>query len=125
MDKRFCLLKQEYLIHVGCEWLFLTGFVFCLRSQRSKECPICWQLLVLMDPARYITCFNLPSLVVLCLFLLLIIFFYLCSQGLLAAVQCERRARTRNTSTIASPAVHYFRDDDDSENVSFELEIYI
>ncbi|KAL5541632.1 hypothetical protein UlMin_009342 [Ulmus minor] len=79
--------KHEYHLHCILEW-----------SQRSKECPICWQLLVLKDPA---------------------------SQGLLAAVQGERRARTRNTSTIASPAVHYFRDDDDSENESFSDEFIL
>ncbi|KAJ7980096.1 putative E3 ubiquitin-protein ligase RHF2A [Quillaja saponaria] len=55
--------KHEYHLHCILEW-----------SQRSKECPICGQQLILKDPA---------------------------CQELLAAVEAERRSRSR---TISSPA---------------------
>ncbi|XP_042516443.1 E3 ubiquitin-protein ligase RHF1A-like isoform X2 [Macadamia integrifolia] len=50
--------RHEYHLQCILEW-----------SQRSKECPICWQLLVLKDPA---------------------------SQELLAAVEIERNSRSRH-----------------------------
>ncbi|XP_059654517.1 E3 ubiquitin-protein ligase RHF1A-like [Cornus florida] len=50
--------KHEYHLQCILEW-----------SQRSKECPICWQLLVLEDPA---------------------------SQELLAAVENKRSLRSRH-----------------------------
>ncbi|XP_077229987.1 E3 ubiquitin-protein ligase RHF1A-like isoform X2 [Tasmannia lanceolata] len=50
--------KHEYHLQCILEW-----------SQRSKECPICWQLLVLKDPV---------------------------SQELLAAVEMERSLRSRH-----------------------------
>ncbi|KAK6930005.1 Zinc finger, RING-H2-type [Dillenia turbinata] len=56
--------RHEYHLQCILEW-----------SQRSKECPICWQLLALKDPA---------------------------SQELLAAVESERRARSRQISAISS-----------------------
>ncbi|TKY54034.1 E3 ubiquitin-protein ligase RHF1A [Spatholobus suberectus] len=49
--------KHEYHLHCILEW-----------SQRSKECPICWQLLILKDPA---------------------------SQELLTAVAAEKRLHSR------------------------------
>ncbi|KAA8527565.1 hypothetical protein F0562_034720 [Nyssa sinensis] len=52
--------KHEYHLQCIVEW-----------SQRSKECPICWQLLVLKDSA---------------------------SQELLAAVESERSLRTRRSA---------------------------
>ncbi|KAL2339161.1 hypothetical protein Fmac_013607 [Flemingia macrophylla] len=54
--------KHEYHLHCILEW-----------SQRSKECPICWQLLILKDPA---------------------------SQELLTAVEAEKRL---SSSTLHSP----------------------
>ncbi|KAI4317772.1 hypothetical protein L6164_025615 [Bauhinia variegata] len=73
--------KHEYHLHCILEW-----------SQRSKECPICWQLLVLKDPA---------------------------SQELLAAVEAEKRLRSRNTYASAStnsrsPLERLNADNDDS-----------
>ncbi|KAJ6351192.1 hypothetical protein OIU78_007177 [Salix suchowensis] len=68
--------KHEYHLQCILEW-----------SQRSKECPICWQLLVLKDPA---------------------------SQELLAAVETERRFRRRN-SNPASMIVHHLDEDYDIE----------
>ncbi|XP_043695453.1 E3 ubiquitin-protein ligase RHF1A-like isoform X2 [Telopea speciosissima] len=53
--------RHEYHLQCILEW-----------SQRSKECPICWQLLVLKDPA---------------------------SQELLAAVEIERTSRSRQRSS--------------------------
>ncbi|XP_061345551.1 E3 ubiquitin-protein ligase RHF1A-like [Gastrolobium bilobum] len=50
--------RHEYHLHCILEW-----------SQRSKECPICWQLLVMKDSA---------------------------SQELLTAVEAERRLRSRD-----------------------------
>ncbi|PSR92718.1 E3 ubiquitin-protein like [Actinidia chinensis var. chinensis] len=52
--------KHEYHLHCILEW-----------SQRSKECPICWQLLVLKDPA---------------------------SQELLAEVENERNLRAKRNA---------------------------
>ncbi|KAJ6721585.1 ZINC FINGER RING/FYVE/PHD-TYPE [Salix viminalis] len=60
-------------------------------SQRSKECPICWRPLVLKDHA---------------------------SQELLAAVETERRLRSRN-STPASMVVPHLDDDYDVEQDSY------
>ncbi|RDY01608.1 E3 ubiquitin-protein ligase RHF2A [Mucuna pruriens] len=60
--------KHEYHLHCILEW-----------SQRSKECPICWQSLALKDPA---------------------------SQELLAAVEVERRIRSRNTTNSRVPLEH-------------------
>ncbi|MED6219723.1 hypothetical protein PIB30_038365 [Stylosanthes scabra] len=61
--------KHDYHLHCIIEW-----------SQRSKECPICWQLLSLKDPA---------------------------SQELLAAVEAEKRLISRNehsSSFTSSPS---------------------
>ncbi|XP_054804590.1 E3 ubiquitin-protein ligase RHF1A [Prosopis cineraria] len=60
--------KHEYHLHCILEW-----------SQRSKECPICWQLLVLKDPAN---------------------------QELLAAVEAEKRIRSRSSYSSAFPYPH-------------------
>ncbi|XP_028773935.1 E3 ubiquitin-protein ligase RHF1A-like [Neltuma alba] len=57
--------KHEYHLHCILEW-----------SQRSKECPICWQILVLKDPAN---------------------------QELLAAVEAEKRIRSRGSYSSAFP----------------------
>lgn len=76
--------KHEYHLHCILEW-----------SQRSKECPICWQLLALKDPA---------------------------SQELLSAVEKERRSRSRSAPSISSPPVHFFQEDEDSDNDSFSDE---
>ncbi|PRQ38744.1 putative transcription factor C2H2 family [Rosa chinensis] len=73
--------KHDYHLHCILEW-----------SQRSKECPICWQLLVLKDPA---------------------------SQGLLDVVQNEKRSRARNISSIAPPTFHNSSEDFDFEHDSF------
>ncbi|XP_052874618.1 E3 ubiquitin-protein ligase RHF1A-like [Gossypium arboreum] len=43
--------RHEYHLQCILEW-----------SQRSKECPICWQSFVLKDPARCITCLFPPLL---------------------------------------------------------------
>ncbi|KAJ6689411.1 hypothetical protein OIU85_005779 [Salix viminalis] len=72
--------KHEYHLQCILEW-----------SQRSKECPICWQLLVLKDPA---------------------------SQELLAAVETERRFRRRN-SNPASMIAHHLDEDYDIEQDSY------
>lgn len=53
-------------------------------SQRSKECPICWQLLSLKDPG---------------------------SQELLSAVEQERKRRSRNRSTPSPTTVVSFHED--------------
>ncbi|RDY12423.1 E3 ubiquitin-protein ligase RHF1A, partial [Mucuna pruriens] len=55
--------KHEYHLHCILEW-----------SQRSKECPICWQLLILKDPA---------------------------SQELLAAVEAEKCLTSRTVYSHA------------------------
>ncbi|KAH7522359.1 hypothetical protein FEM48_Zijuj07G0130000 [Ziziphus jujuba var. spinosa] len=73
--------KHDYHLHCILEW-----------SQRSKECPICWQSLALKDPA---------------------------CQELLAAVERERHSRSRNVSSVASPPIRYFLDDYDVEHESF------
>ncbi|XP_050373444.1 E3 ubiquitin-protein ligase RHF1A [Argentina anserina] len=73
--------KHDYHLHCILEW-----------SQRSKECPICWQLLVLKDPA---------------------------SQGLLDAVQNEKRLRGRNISSIAPPTFQNSSEDFDFEHDSY------
>ncbi|KAA3454615.1 E3 ubiquitin-protein ligase RHF1A [Gossypium australe] len=63
--------RHEYHLQCILEW-----------SQRSKECPICWQSFVLKDPA---------------------------SQELLDAVRIERHCRSRNTSAVATD-LHHFHD---------------
>ncbi|KAJ9182067.1 hypothetical protein P3X46_006099 [Hevea brasiliensis] len=73
--------KHEYHLQCILEW-----------SQRSKECPICWQLLVLKDPA---------------------------GQELLAAVETERCLRSRNTSSAASTNLTHFHEDFDIEQDSY------
>ncbi|ESW19741.1 hypothetical protein PHAVU_006G151600 [Phaseolus vulgaris] len=78
--------KHEYHLHCILEW-----------SQRSQECPICWQSLALKDPA---------------------------SQELLAAVEDEKRMRSRNTTTFRAPLEQLndaydddsFSDDSDSDD---------
>ncbi|KAI5573458.1 hypothetical protein BDE02_10G080900 [Populus trichocarpa] len=72
--------NHEYHLQCILEW-----------SQRSKECPICWQLLVLKDHA---------------------------SQELLAAVETERLLRSRN-STPASMILPHLDDDYDVEQDSY------
>ncbi|XWS54023.1 hypothetical protein CRYUN_Cryun10bG0052400 [Craigia yunnanensis] len=64
--------RHEYHLQCILEW-----------SQRSKECPICWQLFVLKDPA---------------------------SQELLDAVRIERHCRSRNTSPVVPTDLHHFHD---------------
>ncbi|CAL8991699.1 unnamed protein product [Prunus brigantina] len=73
--------KHEYHLHCILEW-----------SQRSKECPICWQLLVLKDPA---------------------------CQGLLDVVQNERRSRSRKISSMAPQTFQHSYEDFDVEHDSF------
>ncbi|TKY72132.1 E3 ubiquitin-protein ligase RHF1A [Spatholobus suberectus] len=68
--------KHEYHLHCILEW-----------SQRSKECPICWQSLALKDPA---------------------------SQELLAAVEEEKRMRSRNMSNSRVPLQQLNDGHDDS-----------
>ncbi|XP_012487128.1 E3 ubiquitin-protein ligase RHF1A [Gossypium raimondii] len=63
--------RHEYHLQCILEW-----------SQRSKECPICWQSFVLKDPA---------------------------SQELLDAVRIERHCRSRNPSAVATD-LHHFHD---------------
>ncbi|KAL6343375.1 hypothetical protein AAG906_024740 [Vitis piasezkii] len=65
--------RHEYHLQCILEW-----------SQRSKECPICWQFLVLQDPT---------------------------SQELLAAVEGERSPRSRNSSPTESTFLHHFQGD--------------
>ncbi|KAF5452473.1 hypothetical protein F2P56_027468 [Juglans regia] len=67
--------KHEYHLHCILEW-----------SQRSKECPICCQLLVLRDSA---------------------------SQELLAAVGIDRHSRSRNSYSAAPTSLHSFCKDFD------------
>ena len=52
------------------------------------------------------------------LFLVLMSESHICSQELLAAVEKERRSRSRNTSVVAAPTIHYFQEDEDSDHVS-------
>ncbi|XP_015573543.1 E3 ubiquitin-protein ligase RHF1A [Ricinus communis] len=73
--------KHEYHLQCILEW-----------SQRSKECPICWQLLVLQEPA---------------------------CQELLAAVETERRLRSRNTPSAAFSNPTRFHEDIDVEQDSY------
>ncbi|XP_020228761.1 E3 ubiquitin-protein ligase RHF1A isoform X2 [Cajanus cajan] len=73
--------KHEYHLHCILEW-----------SQRSKECPICWQLLILKDPA---------------------------SQELLTAVEAEKCLSSRTVHSHAfdnsrSPLERLNNDHDDS-----------
>ncbi|KAE8717597.1 P-loop containing nucleoside triphosphate hydrolases superfamily protein isoform 1 [Hibiscus syriacus] len=63
--------RHEYHLHCILEW-----------SQRSKECPICWQSFVLKDPA---------------------------SQQLLDAVRIERNCMSTNTPVVPTD-LHYFYD---------------
>ncbi|QCD77079.1 large subunit ribosomal protein L7Ae [Vigna unguiculata] len=76
--------KHEYHLHCILEW-----------SQRSQECPICWQSLALKDPA---------------------------SQELLAAVEVEKRLRSRKMTTFRTRLEQYayeddfFSDDSDSDD---------
>ncbi|KAG7996309.1 hypothetical protein I3843_01G153200 [Carya illinoinensis] len=76
--------KHEYHLHCILEW-----------SQRSKECPICCQLLFLKDPA---------------------------SQELLAAVEIERRSRSRNIYSAAPTALHNFHEDFEVEQGTYYSE---
>ncbi|XP_010450086.1 PREDICTED: E3 ubiquitin-protein ligase RHF1A-like [Camelina sativa] len=69
--------KHEYHLQCIIEW-----------SQRSKECPICWQLFVLKDPA---------------------------SQELLVAVEKERLLKTSNVSSSSPISIHHSREDFHSE----------
>ncbi|CAE6197354.1 unnamed protein product [Arabidopsis arenosa] len=69
--------KHEYHLQCIIEW-----------SQRSKECPICWQLFVLKDPA---------------------------SQELLSAVEKERLLKTRNISSSSPITIHHSQEDFHSE----------
>ncbi|XP_022748952.1 E3 ubiquitin-protein ligase RHF1A-like isoform X2 [Durio zibethinus] len=64
--------RHEYHLQCILEW-----------SQRSKECPICWQLFVLKDPA---------------------------SQELLDAVRIERHCRSRNKSPAVITDLHHCHD---------------
>ncbi|KAF8388049.1 hypothetical protein HHK36_026715 [Tetracentron sinense] len=72
--------KHEYHLQCILEW-----------SQRSKECPICWQLLVLKDTA---------------------------SQELLAAVEVERKLRTRRRSSNTSTVLRIPPEDFDIHHVA-------
>lgn len=67
--------KHEYHLQCILEW-----------SQRSKECPICWQFLVLKNPA---------------------------SQELLVAVASERSLRERHRPSNASTILQSFSEDSD------------
>ncbi|OVA05758.1 zinc finger protein [Macleaya cordata] len=71
--------KHEYHLQCILEW-----------SQRSKECPICWQLLVLKDPG---------------------------SQELLAAVEIERNSRSRHGSSNLSTFRRISYEDIESDHV--------
>nr|AFK43681.1 unknown [Lotus japonicus] len=79
--------KHEYHLHCILEW-----------SQRSKECPICWQSLALKDPA---------------------------SQELLAAVEAEKRLRSRNvnSSSFANSRLNDGHDGSYSEECDFDEQI--
>ncbi|KAF5736835.1 E3 ubiquitin-protein ligase RHF2A -like protein [Tripterygium wilfordii] len=69
--------KHEYHLQCILEW-----------SQRSRECPNCWQFFFLKDPA---------------------------SQELLAAVESERHCRSRNVSHSTLTTHHQFHEDADVE----------
>ncbi|KFK25473.1 hypothetical protein AALP_AA8G119200 [Arabis alpina] len=76
--------KHEYHLQCIIEW-----------SQRSKECPICWQLFVLKDPV---------------------------SQELLSAVDKERLMKTSNISSSSPISIHQLSNEDfhsDEEESSF------
>ncbi|KAK9725466.1 hypothetical protein RND81_05G145400 [Saponaria officinalis] len=83
--------KHDYHLHCILEW-----------SQRSKECPICWQTLALKDPV---------------------------SQELLAAVEIERNARRKHVPTGGSthsrehlePGPHWTDDSDFNERIMQHL----
>lgn len=108
---------------------------FSTRSQRSKECPICWQSFVLKDPARCITCLF-PSLfsdsVHTCILFSLVLIsrnhpanqwvwlynIHHGSQELLDAVRIERHCRSRNTSAVATD-LHHFHDSIGVEEVIY------
>ncbi|CAL0334614.1 unnamed protein product [Lupinus luteus] len=85
--------KHEYHLHCILEW-----------SQRSKECPICSQLLALKDPS---------------------------SQELLAAVEAEKHLRSRNiySSSFTSSRLplsrndHHLQDDSSSDDSGFDEQI--
>lgn len=77
--------RHEYHLQCILEW-----------SQRSKECPICWQLLVLKDPA---------------------------SQGLLAAVEKERNLRSRQNAHIIHEDYEINHDNSYSDESEFEERI--
>ncbi|XP_024005139.1 E3 ubiquitin-protein ligase RHF1A isoform X2 [Eutrema salsugineum] len=72
--------KHEYHLQCIVEW-----------TQRSKECPICWQLFVLKDPA---------------------------SQELLSAVEKERLMKTRNVSSSSPRSIHHSHEDFHSDEFS-------
>ncbi|KAL4295311.1 hypothetical protein GQ457_12G003180 [Hibiscus cannabinus] len=72
--------RHEYHLQCILEW-----------SQRSKECPICWQSFVLKDSA---------------------------SQQLLDAVRIERNYRSRNTSVMPTD-LHHFHDSFGAEEDAF------
>ncbi|KAJ8766454.1 hypothetical protein K2173_022513 [Erythroxylum novogranatense] len=74
--------KHEYHLQCILEW-----------CQRSKECPICWQLISLKVPA---------------------------SQELLDAIENERHLRTKNTIRAAvATNVSHFHEDHDEEQDSY------
>ncbi|KAG4960147.1 hypothetical protein JHK82_036829 [Glycine max] len=79
--------KHEYHLHCIIEW-----------SQRSKECPICWQSLALKDPA---------------------------SQELLAAVEDEKCMRSRNIANSRAPLgqLNESHDDSCSDDSDFDDQI--
>lgn len=83
--------KHEYHLHCILEW-----------SQRSKECPICWQSLSLKDPA---------------------------CQELLDAVEAEKSVRSRNnhSSSLTNSRVPFGYSngdhDDSSDEIDFDEEI--
>ncbi|XP_071716729.1 E3 ubiquitin-protein ligase RHF1A [Rutidosis leptorrhynchoides] len=69
--------KHEFHLQCILEW-----------SQRSKECPICWQVIVLKDPA---------------------------SQELLSMMEDERRRRSRVPQIYNGPEVYHDVEYDDSD----------
>ncbi|KAG5560104.1 hypothetical protein RHGRI_003407 [Rhododendron griersonianum] len=77
--------RHEYHLQCILEW-----------SQRSKECPICCQLLVLKDPG---------------------------SQGLLAAVEKERNLRSRRSAHIIHEDYEINHDNSYSDEPEFEERI--
>lgn len=77
--------RHEYHLQCILEW-----------SQRSKECPICWQLLVLKDPA---------------------------SQELLAAVENERNLRSRRNVRVIHEDYEFNHGHSYSDESDFEERI--